>query len=332
MIDYGRWVYSNDVAAWLARNVSLTLEEQIDCICAAPHRTLDEKLEGVKELKSEYEEKTLQDRIEIIEKVLDDIRSDTVRNPYLFGIEVFYKGDKDCFLPDMIFRTAKEAKKGICHYIEKAAGKDHLERKNWYGIVRVFGRADSFPQGFVPIGNMVVRYDGEVVYVQTIWNHTGCPISERLDMGYFDGVKIPYPSGTIISIQENPYISEGKGVLVNTTEPDEENFSDDLYNQWLIYPTAEHGNQTHGIGFVNLRDDYIPFENSPDFIFPYKQLLCIYEGSLKENEAWLSEFAALVKVDKNCIRKLLRDREPKKCRCFSVNEERLTYVRELAGK
>lgn len=63
-----------------------------------------------------------------------------------------------------------------------------------------------------------------------------------------------------------------------------------------------------------------------------KQLIHVYEGSLKENETWLSEFGALVKVDKNCIRKLLYDREPKKSRCSFVNEERLKYVRELAGR
>lgn len=332
MIDFNRWIYSNDIAVWLAQNASLTLEEQIDCICAAPHRTLEEKLEGVKELKSEYDGNEFQDRIEIIERVLHNSRSDAVRDPYLFGIEVFYKGEKDCFLPDMIFHTAKEARIGICHYIEKAAEKDHLERKNWYGVVKVFRRADSLPHGFVPIMNMVIRYDGEVIYVQNMYNYARCSMPEGVDMGYFDTVKVPYPSGTIIAIPENPYIPEWKGVLVNIAEPDEENFSDELYNQWLVYPTAEHGNQTHGIGFVNLRDDYIPFENSPDFIFPYKQLIRVYEGSLKENETWLSEFGALVKVDKNCIRKLLDDREPKKSRCSSVNEERLKYVRELTGK
>lgn len=332
MIDFNKWIYSNDIAVWLAQNASLTLEEQIDCICAAPHRTLEEKLEGVKELKSEYGGNEFQDRIEIIERVLHNSQSDAVKDPYLFGIEVFYKGEKDCFLPDMIFCTAKEARIGICHYIEKSAEKDHLERKNWYGVVRVFRREDSLPRGFVPIKIMVIRYDGKVIYVQNMYDYAGCSMAEGVDMGYFDGVKVPYPSGTIISIPENPYISEWKGVLVNTAEPDEENFLDDLYNQWLVYPTAEHGDQTHGIGFANLRDDYNPFENSPNFIFPYKQLFRAYEGCLKENETWLSEFGALVKADKHCIRKLLHDRQPNNRRYQSVDDGRLKYVRELAWK
>lgn len=110
MIDFNRWIYAKDIAAWMAKNVSLNLEEQIDCICAAPHRTLEEKLMGVKELKSEYDGKALCNRIENIEMVLHHSRSATVRYTYLFGIEIFYRGEKECFLPDRIFRTAKEAK------------------------------------------------------------------------------------------------------------------------------------------------------------------------------------------------------------------------------
>ena len=107
---------------------------------------------------------------------------------------------------------------------------------------------------------------------------------------------------------------------------------DDYCGQWLIYPTRQHRDQTHGIGFVNLRDDYIPFENSPDFIFPYKQLMTVYEGELKEDETWMSEFSALIQTDKNCIRKIWRDREPKNCRYIAMNDERLKYIRELSKK
>lgn len=332
MIDFNRWIYAKDIAAWMAKNVSLNLEEQIDCICAAPHRTLEEKLMGVKELKSEYDGKALCNRIENIEMVLHHSRSATVRYTYLFGIEIFYRGEKECFLPDRIFRTAKEAKDAICYHIERAAAEDHLERKNWFGVAGVFRRSGSFPHGFVPIKNIIIRYDGEVIYVQNTYHENGCYMSGEIEMGYFDAVKVPYPTGTIISIPENPYIPELKGVLVNTTEPDEENFLYDTSDQWLIYPAPKYRNQTHGIGFVNLRSDKIPFENSSDFIFPYKQLIHAYEGELKENEIWLSEFSGLVKADKSCIEKMLHDREPKNCGHRSMDEERLKYVRELAER
>ena len=332
MIDFGRWIYSKDIAAWAAKNTALNLEEQIACICAAPHRTLEEKLEGIKELKSEHDGEALWDQIENMKTVLHRSRSDTRVYAYLFGIEIFFRGEKEGFLPSTIFKSAGEAVNGICYHIEKAAEEEHLERRNWCGIVRVFRRSGKSPHGYVPIKNTIVRYDGEVIYVQNIYGKDGGHILKGIDMGYFDAVKVPYPSGTILSIPKNPYVPELKGVLVNMTEPDEENFLDERYDQWLIYPTRQHRDQTHGIGFVNLRDDYMPFENSPDFMFPYKQLMTVYEGNLKEDETWLSECSALIRADKNCIRKILCDRDPKECRYIVMNDERLRYVRELSAK
>lgn len=332
MIDFNRWIYAKDIAAWLAQNVSLNLEEQIECICAAPHRTLEEKLEGVKELKTEYDGKALRDKIENIKMTLHHSQSATLKYPYLFGIEIFFRGEKDCFMPYMIFRTAEDAINGICYHIEQTAAEEQMEKRNFYGVVNVLRKAVRMPYGFITIQKNIIRYDGKVVYVQNIYSEMGGHVANEIDMGYFDAVKLPYPSGTIVSISENPYIPAWKGVLVNTTEPDEEGFLDDRYNQWLIYPASEHTNRTHGIGFVNLRDDYAPFENSPDFIFPYKQLITAYEGDLKEKETWLSEFSGLIKTDKSCIRKLLHDREPKNYRQVSLNEERLRYVRELAAQ
>ncbi len=128
-----------------------------------------------------------------------------------------------------------------------------------------------------------------------------------------------------------PFFSSGKGILINATEPDEENFLDDPCNQWLLYPTEAHMGQTNGIGVVNLRDDYTPFKSSPDFIFPYKQFMEIYKGNLNENEIWLSELSDLIKANKGCIREILHDREPKNSGRISANEKRLNYVRRLAA-
>lgn len=219
MIDFNRWIYAKDIAAWMAKNVSLNLEEQIDCICAAPHRTLEEKLMGVKELKSEYDGKALCNRIENIEMVLHHSRS---------GIHIY------------------------------------------------------------------------------------------LALKYFTGEKKSVFCRIGYSVQQRKRKTQ--------------NFLYDTSDQWLIYPAPKYRNQTHGIGFVNLRSDKIPFENSSDFIFPYKQLIHAYEGELKENEIWLSEFSGLVEADKSCIEKMLHDREPKNCGHRSMDEERLKYVRELAEK
>ena len=173
MIDFGRWIYSKDIAAWAAKNTALNLEEQIACICAAPHRTLEEKLEGIKELKSEHDGEALWDQIENMKTVLHRSRSDTRVYAYLFGIEIFFRGEKEGFLPSTIFKSAREAVNGICYHIEKAAEEEHLERRNWCGIVRVFRRSGKSPHGYVPIKNTIVRYDGEVIYVQNIYGKDG---------------------------------------------------------------------------------------------------------------------------------------------------------------
>lgn len=327
MMDLCRWIYTKDTAAWLEKQDSLTPAVLIGCICAAPHRTLEEKLEGLKELKSEYDEKLLWNKIEEIEILLHNSQSDTIKYPYLYGIEIFYQGEKDCLLPAMIFRTAKEAGDAIRQHIEKAVQEEQLAKEDWYGTVTVFGRGTRPPHGFIPLREMITRYDGKVIYVQD----EEASMSAKTDMGYFDAIKIPYSSGTIVSILKNPFFPSMKGILVNTAEPDEENFADDPCNQWLLYPTMAHMDQTHGIGAANLRDDYVPFENSPDFIFPYKQFIEMYQGSLNEDEIWLSELSGLIKANKGCIRKILHDREPKNSGRISANEERLNYVRKLTA-
>lgn len=323
-MDLYRWIYTKDAAAWLEGQNSLTLNTRIECICAAPHRTLAEKLEGLKELQLEYNEKLLQDKIENMKTILHDSCTDSIRYPYLYGIEIFYKGEKDCFLPVMLFRTAKEAGNVICQCIEKAVQEDCLEKRDWYGMITVFRRGTCPPHGFIPLRKIITRYDGDVIYVQDDKSVVSS------DMGYFDVIKIPYPSGTIVSILENPFFPSMKGILVNVIEPDEENFADDPCCQWMIYPTSAHMDQTHGIGIVNLRDDYIPFKSSPDFIFPYKQFVEVYKGKLSEHEIWLSELSHLIKANKGCIGEILLDREPKNSRRISADAERLNYVRKLA--
>ena len=48
MIDLKRWIYSPDIAQWLSGGRALNLDEQIDCILSAPHKNLEEKLEGLR--------------------------------------------------------------------------------------------------------------------------------------------------------------------------------------------------------------------------------------------------------------------------------------------
>ena len=49
-MDFKQWIYSSDIAQWLSEKRNLSLTERTDCILSEPHRTLGEKLEGLREL------------------------------------------------------------------------------------------------------------------------------------------------------------------------------------------------------------------------------------------------------------------------------------------
>ena len=46
MMDLEQWIYSPHIARWLSAGRKLNLAELMDCILSAPHRTLEDKLEG----------------------------------------------------------------------------------------------------------------------------------------------------------------------------------------------------------------------------------------------------------------------------------------------
>ena len=56
MINLNQWICSKDIAKWLKDHKQLSVTEQIDCICSAPHRTLQEKLDGLRRLNDDCEE------------------------------------------------------------------------------------------------------------------------------------------------------------------------------------------------------------------------------------------------------------------------------------
>ena len=63
MVNLNQWIYSKDIAKWLADQKPLSVTEQIDCICSAPHRTLQEKFDGLRGLNDDCREKELQNVI-----------------------------------------------------------------------------------------------------------------------------------------------------------------------------------------------------------------------------------------------------------------------------
>lgn len=90
--------------------------------------------------------------------------------------------------------------------------------------------------------------------------------------------------------------------------------------------------QTHGINVINLSDDYAPFSCSMELELPYKQYISIYKGVLKDAEAWLAELSELIQSDKNCIKTILRDREPDSLHRMKYSKKRLAYVAGLGNR
>lgn len=324
MIDLGRWIYSNDIAEWLMNRDPLSIEEQIDCICSAPHRTMAEKIEELKILNLLHKENQLCNKIKCIEALVHHVNSDVPIQQYLYATDIYYHGEKEWSRQEGIFMTAKKATEEIRRQIRKSAEQDNLAKESFYGVIHVLH--EIAPYEYRNEENLILNCDGEIIFCQPDFNNMDPNMSAVVDTGEYHYLKIPYHSGTIITVEENSFFPPLKGVVVNGIEPDEVGFSDSRYNQWLVYPDFWNIDRTNGIGIVNLRDDYVPFSSNPDFLLSYKHFIKRYDGELTEKETWLSEFSELVKTDKDCIRTMLSDRQP---RNGNLDQRRCAYVREL---
>lgn len=334
MIDFNRWIYSKDIAAWLAQNVSSNLEEQMDYICSAPHRTLEEKLEGLRKLYDESGEKTVSDRIKDLDVLYRRSRQDVSEENYLFQTEIFYQGCKEPGIP-MIFSAPKQAADEIRRRIEHLSAEYELKMEQYHGIVRAYYKTDATDR-FLHKEDFVIRYDGEVLFARSSCYKQGdgnCLYTEAPDRGFPFGEltwKIPYTSGTIVMVENNPFFSPIKGVLVNTEEPDETDFAGDRDNQWLLCAEQTYTEHTHGIKVINLLDAYMPFPCSVEL--PYKQYISAYKGKISEKETWLSELSELIRSDKRYFKNILRDRKPDSRRRMEYDKKRLAYVRGLTAE
>lgn len=325
MIDYMRWIYSQDIAEWVTGQKPLSVAEQIGCICSAPHRTFAEKLEGLSELKHYYDEKEVCDKMQRIEALIKHISSDNLTSQYLYGVEIFYQGNRELIQPEMLFMTIPKATAQIKNYIQKSALEDCLNKDCFYGVVHILEKITS--DGYANVGDLIVNWNGECIFYQLDYRHKIIDRYTDIGMDDFLFLKIPYPSGTIVSVEKNCFLTSFKGILVNNVEPDETGFEKDTFGQWVIYPEAYYINQTYGIGIVNIRDDYVPFTDNLNLVLQYKQFIRKYDGAIRENEIWLQELSELIRADKSCFTKILHNRKTGKG--SETNQERLAYVRSL---
>ena len=324
MINLNRWIYSKDIARWLMDQEPLSATEQIDCICSAPHRTLQEKLDGLRRLNDDCEEKELQNVISYLADVIDSACSDVPMQQYIYRTEIFYHGERE-IQPEGTFRTAIKASEEIRKRIQEAAEQYGIERKDFYGVIHVLYENTLY--GYRRREDLITNYDGDVIFCQPDFLCSDSAVPVSIEMGEYHYMKIPYPSGTIIEIENNPFMQPLKGVLVNAVEPGECGFADHEDDQCVIYPEFRHMAQTNGIGIAMLRDDYVPFPSNPDLVLPYKQFIRRFDGELQEKDSWLEELSNLIKTDKSSLRTILSDRKPKET--IDPDMLRKQYVKEL---
>lgn len=318
-IDVKKWISSEQMAEWVADNVTWDAAKLIDCICIAPHRTMREKREELKRLYETTEDHVcqnlLQDRIGRMEAVLSADSAEAFGQEKLFRVEIYYMGHKEELLPDLFFSTQEAAIGAFLAYIKKNV-RAKEDRADLYYAAACILSPDTTTQQYQCLEQFIVRSDGEIV-------------CSRETMGdEFSCQRLPYPSGTILSGGGSPYLPPVKGVLVNQAEPEESGFAENDYGQWLICPQTQGRAARNGICVIQLTDYYNPFSDTADCNLPYKQLFSVYEGSLDEKEQWLAQLSQAVREDKTILYQMLRDRHP--ARGDDLAMQRLAYVQSLA--
>ena len=324
-MDLKRWIYSPDLARWLSAGGELDLHERMDCILSAPHRTLEEKLDGLRELRREAEGerqlldrsgtdplcrntreaswragretalKRLDKRIEMGE-TLDEIlhMAGGLRN--LYETDLFCYGRKEECVERRIFTLPGPAVDFIREQIRKAADRYEIETNCFFGVLRKFYRRGV--RHLELEWNILLNAEGEVLYCLPEKPQEREENDYWIGPGDFSYVKLPYPTGTIVETVESPFFQPVKGIVVNQTEPWEEGFAEEG-EQCLLYPDFLHGGNRTGIGVIKL-DDYAPITFGADFLLPFRQFLRRCEGGMEKQEMWLAALSDLVREDKRC--------------------------------
>lgn len=330
-MDLKRWIYSPDIARWLSVGRELELMEQMDCILSAPHRTLEEKLDGLRRLReegathdrSEEELRHLDKRIEMGE-TLDEILHMAGGFSNLYEADIFFQGCREEDVERKIFSLPQPGIRFIQEQIKEAAGRYGRDRSCFFGVLRKFHRRGGRHMDLE--WNILLDSEGRVIYCLP-------ETAEAVEQGdYGIGpcddhyLKLPYPSGTVVETLPSPFFPAIKGVLVSRTEPWEEGFARDD-EQWIVYPDKRHESRDAGIGAIPL-DHYASLTFGSEFVLPFVQILKKSEGELAKDERWLGELAELIREDKSCFALILRDRQPGKCLGGKADIRR-DYVRKL---
>ena len=346
-MDFKQWIYSPDIARWLSEEGDLGLVELTDCILSAPHRTLGEKLEGLRKLLQETKGERRQEGgdgnlpcqtagesvswvLEFLDKkiemgeTLDEILHMVGGFRNLYETDIFCHGNREEWIKRRIFSLPQPGIQFIREQIKETADRYGTGTDSFFGVLRKFYRRGV---RYLDLEwNILLNPDGEVIYCLPETDEAEERGDYRIGPGDYHYLKLPYPSGTLVETMASPFFPVIKGVLVNQVEPWEEGFVREA-DQWLVYGDSLNGSQGNGIGVIPL-NHYASFNFGADFILPFVQFLKKYGGTLSESERWLGELGELVRKDKSCFALILRDRQPGKQPKGETDRPR-EYVREL---
>lgn len=346
-MDFKQWIYSPDIARWLSEEGDLGLVELTDCILSAPHRTLGEKLEGLRKLLQETKGERRQEGgdgnlpcqtagegvswvLEFLDKkiemgeTLDEILHMVGGFRNLYETDIFCHGNREEWIKRRIFSLPQPGIQFIREQIKETADRYGTGTDSFFGVLRKFYRRGV---RYLDLEwNILLNPDGEVIYCLPETDEAEERGDYRIGPGDYHYLKLPYPSGTLVETMASPFFPAIKGVLVNQVEPWEEGFVREA-DQWLVYGDSLHGSQGNGIGVIPL-NHYASFNFGADFILPFVQFLKKYGGTLSESERWLGELGELVRKDKSCFALILRDRQLGKQPKGETDRPR-EYVREL---
>lgn len=313
MIDLDYWICSRDIADWLRVRPPLDPAEQVDCILSAPHRHLEEKLEGLQKLQREVGSwKPLEDKIDAAETLLEIMeQAGGLRSVY--GADVFCHGRREEYLEKRIFTLAKTGADFIKNEIRKEADRYGREDACYFGVLYKYYR--THPRYLELEWNILLDSQSRIIYCLPEYSQLDQTGKIRgndywIGPGDYSYMWLPYPTGTVVETAGSPFIRPVKGVVVNQKEPWEEDFAGDN-EQWLLYPDISHDDHGAGIGAIPL-NDYASVAFGADFLLPFRQLIRRCGRELDEKETWLGNLGELLKKDKSCFALILKDRQPGK--------------------
>lgn len=112
-MDMNQWILSKDMAKWISRRQPLPVSDEINCILSAPHRSLKEKLEGLKLLGKKHT--GLADQVLWMESLVEWAYMDTGTEDThdLYETEIFCRGVRDEFMEKKIFQNAISARESV---------------------------------------------------------------------------------------------------------------------------------------------------------------------------------------------------------------------------